>query len=175
MTLCELVILLIQPNVHFSWHCTNTASKDTLYSYKERHLEWIVPKPGNQAKKKIHLHAHHRETGEHLGHDSMEVTIFCNTLKVGSISVADTALIPNHPLQFSVEVAENENLIYEWSFGDDAINKEPPPNRNGNRSPISESSTSFSNEIKPTHTYTQSGNYTITVTIKDTAQYRRVM
>ena len=131
---------------HFHWHCLDREGKDTMHRHQDHDLTWLVPDPKGDFIKKIYLHAHHPETAEPMGVDSIEITILCNTLKVGSISVADTALIPNQLLPFSIEVENTENLQYLWQFGDGAI----------------------SEEIAPDHAYTAAGSYTVQVTIRDT-------
>lgn len=131
---------------HFHWHCMDMEGKDTMHQHQDHDLTWLVLDPKGDFTKKIYLHAHHPETTEAIGMDSMEITILCNTLKVGSISVTDSTLSPDQPLPFSVEVANTENLQYQWQFGD------------GN----------FSEEIAPIHTYAIAGTYPVQVVVKDT-------
>ena len=141
--------------IDFEWHLMDKA-RDTLVNQQvDYHWKWIVSDPGPEHHQRtIYLHAKNGETQEAIASDSFTVTIVCNTLKVGAISVKDRKehYIVNDTIPFLVAVKEQPHLRYEWSV--DEMNFEdtrPSPNI------IFQENKDYTVRVSVTDTLSQSG------------------
>lgn len=136
--------------IAFQWIVLDDQA-DTLYQNNPFHFQWKIPDTLSAEYIAIHLHGIHARNNTFLDKHTEQINLLCNTLTVGSISIAEgeTHFYPDSSLTFSVEVnpEDHQHLSYQWDFGD------------GNKAMIA----------TPQHSYDTSILYPVSVIIKDTS------